>query len=526
MVFAVKRFHQYLYGHPFTIFTDHKPLTGLFSESKGIPSMASARVQRWALTLSAYQYKIVYRAGSENANADAFSRLPLADTPSDPSLPPETVFLLDRLSQSPVTVKQIQMWTDRDPVLAQVKRWVMLGWPVSVEQEMFKPYMRRQLELSVQDGVLLWGSRVIIPPPGQARVMEELHDAHPGVSRMKGLARSFVWWPGMDVAIEGKVKTCSQCQINQKMPAPAPLHPWEWPDRPWSRLHLDFAGPFMGRMFLVLVDSHSKWLDAHIMPNITAPLTTETLRTVFATHSLPDTVVTDNGPTFTGEVFQEFMQRNGIRHVRTAPYHPASNGLAERAVETLKDGLKKMTGVSLETKLSRFSFQYRITPHSTTGVSPAELLLGRRPKSHLDLLRPDVGARVRQSQARQKIRRAQRARDRVCKPHDKVFARNFGMGPTWLPGVVCRQTGPVSFLVDLLDGRQVRRHQDHLRVRCEREGVDPPNFMPYGGLDASVDSAEVPSREGCAASAAGQALPTEELRRSKRLHKPPDRLNL
>ena len=217
----------------------------------------------------------------------------------------------------------------------------------------------------------------------------------------------------MNSALEEKVKACAQCQSNQKMPAPAPLHPWEWPGRPWSRLHLDFAGPFIGHMFLVLVDAHSKWLDAHIMSNITAPVTIEKLRSIFATHGLPDSVVTDNGPTFTSELFQEFMEKNGIRHVRTAPYHPASNGLAERAVETLKDGLRKMSGHTLETKLSRFLFQYRITPHTTTGISPAEMLMGRKPKSHLDLLHPDVGARVVRSQEEQKGRRDQHAKERL-----------------------------------------------------------------------------------------------------------------
>jgi transposase InsO family protein len=96
-------------------------------------------------------------------------------------------------------------------------------------------------------------------------------------------------------------------------------------------------------MFLVLMDAHSKWMEAHTISNITAPVTTATLRSIFATHGLPDTVVSDNGPTFTSEVFKEFVEKNGIRHIRSALYHPASNDLAERAVETLKDGLRKMT---------------------------------------------------------------------------------------------------------------------------------------------------------------------------------------
>lgn len=229
------------------------------------------------------------------------------------------------------------------------------------------PYAKRKTELSLQDGCIFWGVRVIVPPPGRAQIMEELHETHPGVSRMKSLARSYVWWPRLDQDLENKVKLCTQCQTIQNMPQPAPLHPWEWPDRPWSRLHVDFAGPFKEQIFLIMVDAHSKWIETHIMSNITAPTTIDKLRQVFAVHGLPDKLVTDNGPTFTSELFSEFMQQNGIHHIRTAPFHPASNGLAERTVQTVKEGLKRMTGDSLSTQLSRFLFKYRLTPQVETG---------------------------------------------------------------------------------------------------------------------------------------------------------------
>ena len=100
--------------------------------------------------------------------------------------------------------------------------------------------------------------------------------------------------------------------------------------------------------------------------------------------------------------FGDFLKQNGIRHIRTAPYHPASNGLAERAVQTFKEGMKKMSGGSVETRVSEFLARYRITPQTSTGVSPAELLLGRKPRSRLDLDYPEIGRKVRQSQASQK----------------------------------------------------------------------------------------------------------------------------
>ena len=350
--------------------------------------------------LSAYTYTITYKPANDHANADVLSRLPLPEVPSDTPLPGETILLLDTL-RGPVSATDIKNWTDRDPVLSTVRRMVWQGWRYNSDEKL-RPFNRRQEELSVQGGCILWGSRVVIPQAGRALVMEELHQGHPGVARMKSLARSVVWWPGIDADLEGMVKGCHKCQANRKSPAVAPLHPWEWPTRPWARIHIDFAGPFLGKQFLVVVDAHSKWLEVVPVQNITSQTTISALRAIFATHGLPELLVSDNGASFTSTEFQEFMKRNGIRHVTSAPYHPASNGLAERSVQTFKDGLKKTTVGDLSTRLHRFLFQYRITPHSTTGISPAELLMGRRPRSHLDLLHPMVESQVWVNQSRQK----------------------------------------------------------------------------------------------------------------------------
>ena len=137
-------------------------------------------------------------------------------------------------------------------------------------------------------------------------------------------------------------------------------------------------------MLLILVDAHSKWLDAHILQSITSAKTIEKLRIVFATHGLPRKVVTDNGASFTSEEFHAFMSENGITHVTTAPYHPSSNGLAERAVQTVKRGIKATSGSSLQERLSKFLFTYRITSHTTTGIAPAQWLMNCRLSSRFD----------------------------------------------------------------------------------------------------------------------------------------------
>ncbi|XP_044171937.1 uncharacterized protein K02A2.6-like [Acropora millepora] len=264
--------------------------------------------------------------------------------PDSVPLPGETILLMEHLEGTPVHSGHIKAWTKRDPVLSQVIRYTLEGWPKAVNSEELTPYYTKRTELSVEDGCILWGTRVIVPPQGRSKVLSELHEAHPGESRMKALARSYVWWPGLDQDIVKKVKSCDECQAHQRTPAEAPLHPWEWPGLPWSRLHVDYAGPYKGEMFLIVIDAHSKWLEVHCMKSTTSNATIEKLREIFATHGLPATLVSDNGSNFTSSEFEEFMKRNGIKHIKVAPYHPASNGLAERAVRVFKEGFEKMGG--------------------------------------------------------------------------------------------------------------------------------------------------------------------------------------
>ena len=204
----------------------------------------------------------------------------------------------------------------------------------------------------------------------------------------------------MDSEIESCVKQCTDCQTSRKLPPVAPLHPWARPERPWTRIHIDYAGPFEGKMFLLLIDAYSKWLEIHVTSTSTTTATIELMRRTFASVGLPETVVSDNAATFTSEEFGEFMRRNGIQHVRSPPYHPASNGLVERAVQTFKEGMKRQKSGTLNTRLSQFLLRYRITPYSSTGTSPSEPLWGRKLRSTLDLLVPNTNRKLQQNQDR------------------------------------------------------------------------------------------------------------------------------
>ena len=255
--------------------------------------------------------------------------------------------------------------------------------------------------------------------------MELLHEGHQGGTRMKALAQLFVWWPGLDGDLESVVMDCDKCQSTRHSPPQAPLHPWEFPAAPWERLHADFAGPFLGQMFLLVVDAYSKWLEVVPISSATTNTTIERLRTIFATHGLPRVLVTDNGAQFTSSEFRAFKRGNGIKHVYSSPYHPATNGLAERAVQSFKEHMKRLPTGTIPEKLARFLFWYRLTPHSTTGVPPTELLIGRRARSKLDLLKPNLTEMVEAKTAMQMKHHETHTRARSFQVEDNVYVKDF-----------------------------------------------------------------------------------------------------
>ena len=175
IIFGIKRFHEYLVGHTFTIISDHKLLQYLFNKKKAIPQMASARVQRWALTLSAYDYNNVYKLGKQHCNADMLSRLLLETAPQHVPIPGDTIMLLETLQSSPVTVKLIKTWTNQDPTLLKVHELVKRDW-THTNDPMLQSYQHRHMEFSVQADCVLWGNQIIVPPAGQSRVLDVLHD--------------------------------------------------------------------------------------------------------------------------------------------------------------------------------------------------------------------------------------------------------------------------------------------------------------------------------------------------------------
>ena len=331
MVYAMRQFHNYLWGQHFTMVTDHKPLLGLFSMSKPIPPLASGRIQRWALLLQAYNFDLIHRSGKLLCTADALSRLPLPNCTDSTPIPTDWTMLVNFLDWFPVTSMDVKAETKKDSILGKIYKYCESGWLESALKDPdLAQYARRKDELSIQSGCVLWGSRVIIPTKLRDPVKKELHGDHAGASRMKELARSYLWWPNLDKDLEHLSNSCPECLNKRGMPAKAELHPWEWPKSPWHRLHVDYAGPVGGNYFLVIVDAHSKWVDIYKTKGTTAEDTIRCLTHSFSQFGLPISIVSDNGPCFISHEYKAFLANCGVRQILTAVYKPATNGLAEQ----------------------------------------------------------------------------------------------------------------------------------------------------------------------------------------------------
>jgi hypothetical protein len=174
------------------------------------------------------------------------------------------------------------------------------------------------------------------------------------------------------------------------------------------------------------------------------------------------------------------MKLNGIKHITSAPYHPATNGLAERAVQTFKRGMKSLgESGSIETRVSRFLMSYRNTPQTTTGQTPAFLMMKRNPRTRLELLKPDLKGHVYQKQAGSVYQHDQHGKSRDFYVGDPVYFLNFGRGPKWFSGNIVSRTGPLSYLIESQDGRIYRRHQDQIRFRHQETSDQPvPSDVP------------------------------------------------
>ncbi|XP_015122715.1 uncharacterized protein K02A2.6-like [Diachasma alloeum] len=468
LIHAVTHYHQYLAGRKFKLITDHKPLLGIFNPNRPTPEIISPKLIRYLNTLRAYEYELEYREGRKNGNVDTLSRLPLEGNFEEEE--EETygeVLMIENVTRDPITHREIAEETKKEETLRQVKTWLQRGWPGKVPPQ-YTHFSKKIMELSIYKECIIWGHRVVIPTTQRKQMLKYLHANHPGICGTKAAARSYVWWPEIDQDIETMVKNCQECMEVLSAPAKTPTQPWVAPDKPWTRLHVDFAGPMAGPTFLIVVDSTTKWLEVKRVSSPNSLNVIKVLRALFATFGIPDTIVSDNGTAFTSEEIKAFYQRNGIKAMYIAPYNPQANGQAERMVQTAKRSLKKLNEGDWELKLARILLKQHSTPSTSTGASPAELMMGRKLRTALDKLPPNNEHETNKGYDSVKIRRLH--------PGDKVRMRTYRTaGPTWIVATVQEALGNRNYLVKERETGLIHKQEINQLVQLPREQDETPD---------------------------------------------------
>ncbi|KAJ8375234.1 hypothetical protein SKAU_G00058140 [Synaphobranchus kaupii] len=466
LTWACERFKDFLIGLHFALETDHKPLVSLLG-AQALETLPP-RIQRFRMRLMRYSYTVSHIPGRDLWTADALSRAPLrTDTSAaDRELLESTNIYVDSIMENvPASASYIDRLREHlatDGVCSKVMRMCQDGWPESSSCEgVLRLYWAERAFLTVHDSLLLKGMRLVIPAALRSDVLSKLHEGHQGVAKCRERARQSVWWPGLSQQLNELVLNCRMC-IQERTNHTEPLIPTELPERPWQKPGADIF-TLKGKMYLLVVDYYSRYVEIANLTHTKSTDITAHLKSMFARHGVPETLMTDNGPQFSGGNMLAFAAAYGFKHVTCSPHHPQSNGEAERAVQTVKNLLKKAADPYLAL------LAYRATPLHN-GFSPAQLLMGRQLRSTvptlpslLDPALPDGTAVTsremeRRSADQKRFNRRHRAQELSHLPPGKqVWVTDAKVTGT----MVGDHSTPRSYVVDVPHGT-VRRNRHHL----------------------------------------------------------------
>jgi transposase InsO family protein len=472
-VWTCERFSRYLSGLPsFQLITDHKPLVSLINKKD--LDQAPLRCQRLLIRMMRFSPEAVYTPGKNLVIADALSRNPLVQDKPDSDLQEEVSAHVAAVEAtrpaSPSKLTQIRDATKADLQLQAAMQYTQDGWPkyykdvVPDARELFAD----RSQLSESDGLLTHGQRIVIPRSMREETLDRIHDGHLGLTKCRQRAQDSVWWPGITTDIRNKVERCAHCSINRSSQRKEPLTTTPLPDRPWQRIAADLC-EIDGQRYLVVVDYFSRWLEIIHMTTTTCQHVIGKLKCMYARFGVHEQLVTDNGPQFTAHEFSAFATEYDFEHVTSSPYFAQSNGAAERAVQTAKSML-----IQEDPFLALLT--YRATPVAATGVSPAQLMMGRQIRSTIpvlpDTLVPEWPDLV---QVAEKDRQAKRTYEHYYNKHHGVRPlTNLQPGDTvrvkfdtekgWNRSGVVRQPAatPRSYIVETPNG-SYRRNRRHLQ---------------------------------------------------------------
>lgn len=432
---ACEKFADYVTGLEFSLETDHRPLVPLLSTTD--LSRMPARILRFRLRMMRFSPTIRYVEGKNQRVADALSRAPVGEITLDDTLLVEEVGAMasqavNSIPATPCRLQQILKAQRADEEVEQLKEFVKTGWPSYMPQlPSIRPYWEVRAHLTVTDDLLLYDDRLVIPETMRPEILRKLHEGHLGITKCRARARESVWWPSVSQAIGELTANCHTCALSRP-PGTETLMPSSFPSRPWERVGTDLFC-HKNRYYVLVVDYFSRWAEVRALETSqTSADVVNKMKSIFATHGIPDIVVSDNGPQYNSATFQSFAKAYDFSHVTSSPRYPQSNGEAERAVQTVKALLTKNDSDPYLGLLA-----YRTAPLEN-GFSPAELLMGRQLNSRLPVIqtqlepnrkdRSSLGEKeqVQREKQRTNFNRRHRARDlNRLSPGDSVWVRDL-----------------------------------------------------------------------------------------------------
>ena len=394
---ALHKNKYYILGCPnLIVATDHKPLIGVFKSN--LSEISNPRLLSIVERTLWFRFKVVHVTGVCNNGPDYLSRGKagiLSSINSDPQLISETPIIscvIAAISHDDglqaVTVQKVKEETQKDNQLALLRDFIATDDGVTNLPDGLEVYNRYRDRLSVLDGCLMYGRRIVVPESLRKDVLNGLHAAHQGVVSMSNRAQQAVFWPGIFKDLEATRAQCRDCCA--KAPSQPALPPVNLasPEYPFHMISTDYC-EIKGKTWLIIVDRFTGWLSVFYFPSdASAKKLVEILRNYFTTFGVPCEISSDGGPQYSSHEFTSFLSKWGVFHRKSAEYNPHSNLRAETGVKSAKRLLAANTrsdGSPLWDQITKALLQHRNTPVSDLELSPAQLLFGRPIRDHLPI---------------------------------------------------------------------------------------------------------------------------------------------
>ena len=384
MTWSCEKFSDFLIGmQDFTIETDHKPLLALM-KTKQLDEL-TPRIQRFRMRMMRFSYHIVFTAGKNLATADALSRAPTSQPGREEEKKEDETrayvrSVVECLPATDQRLEEVRREQELDEICRNVKDFVLRDhWPETAKKEYSSYYFERH-SFSVVDNILLYAGRLVIPSVLRKEMLDRLHQGHQGIVKTRALARSTVWWPGLSKDIGTLVQCCPECELYRRE-HPQPLIPTPTPRSEWTQVASDLF-EWQGENYLLIIDYFSRWFEICHLSSISSAAVINGCKSIFARMGIPEKFHSDKGVQFMSKEFAQFAEYWGFTHTSSSPHHHSGNGEAERAVQTVKNLLKK------EKEPYLALLNYRATP-LLQGQSPAELLMHRKLRTRIPAVRVD-----------------------------------------------------------------------------------------------------------------------------------------